>query len=248
MAKSEKKVVYVDSKGKRLDGRKVDEMRPIKITTGVLDRADGSALIEWGQNKVFAAVYGPKEALPRHIANPYKAVIRYNYRMATFSVPDRKNPKPGRREIEISKVSAEALEAVVLTERYPNTAIDVDVEVVDSNAGTRVAALTAAAVAVADAGIALKDLIAGVSIGKAGGNLLVDLNKDEEDAEDAVDIPIAIMPGSEQIVLLQLDGLLSKKEWSDALKMGLEACKKVNELQRAALKEKFGRKEEKVSE
>jgi len=42
--------------------------------------------------------------------------------------------------------------------------------------------------------------------------------------------------------------LLSKKEWSDALKMGLEACKKVNELQRAALKEKFGRKEEKVSE
>ena len=117
--KKEEKIVYVDAKGKRLDGRKVDELRPIKIQAGVIPRADGSAYLEWGQNKVFASVYGPRECLPKHTANPYRAVVKYNYRMATFSVPDRKNPKPGRREIEISKVSGEALERAIFLEKFP---------------------------------------------------------------------------------------------------------------------------------
>ena len=113
----------------------------------------------------------PKECLPKHLANPYRAIVRYTYRMATFSVPDRKNPKPGRREIEISKVSGEALERAIFLERFPNTAIHVDVEVVDSNAGTRIAALTAASVALADAGIPMRDLVVGTSVGKAGGKM-----------------------------------------------------------------------------
>ena len=77
---------------KRTDGRKLDELRKIKIKAGVLQRADGSAYLEWGQNKMIAGVYGPREALPKHIQNPYRALVNYNYRMATFSVPDRKNP------------------------------------------------------------------------------------------------------------------------------------------------------------
>jgi len=153
MAK-EKQLVYVDSKGKRLDGRKQNELRPIKITAGVIPRADGSAFLEWGQNKVYAAVYGPRECLPKHTASPYKAVIKFNYRMAAFSVPDRKNPRPGRREMEISKVCGDALERAIFVERFPNTQIDITVEIVDADAGSRIAALTAASVACADAGIA----------------------------------------------------------------------------------------------
>src|SRR3990167_141415 len=180
--KKEEQIIYVDSKGKRLDGRKVDELRPIKITAGVIPRADGSAYLEWGQNKVFAAVYGPRECLPKHTASPYKAVIKFEYRMATFSVPDRKNPKPGRREIEISKVCGEALEKAIFVERFPNTTIDVFVEILDSNAGTRVAGLAAASVALADAGIPMRDLVAATGVGKAGGEIILDLNKEEEDA------------------------------------------------------------------
>lgn len=239
MAKKEKEQEYVNSKGLRLDGRKVEELRPIKIEVGVLPRADGSAYLEWGQNKVYAAVYGPKECLPKHKQNPYKAVLSYNYRMATFSVPDRKNPKPGRREIEISKVSGEALAAVVMLEKFPGTEINVEVQIVDSNAGSRVAALTAASVALADAGIPMRDLVTGTGVGKAGGKIIVDLNKDEEDAPDAVDIPLAIMPNSKEIVLLQLDGLLTKKEWEEAHAAGVKACEKIYEIQKAALKKKF---------
>ncbi len=237
--KQEEKTVYVDSKGKRGDGRKVDELRPIKIEVGVLPRADGSAYLEWGQNKVYASVYGPRECLPKHTASPYKAVVKFNYRMASFSVPDRKNPKPGRREIEISKVCGEALERAIFLERFPNTQIDITVEIVDSNAGSRIAALAAASVACADAGLPMRDMVCGTGVGKAGGKLLVDLDKNEEDAPDAVDIPLAIMPNSKEIVLLQLDGVMTKKEWQEAYKMGEEASMKVYEIQKEALKEKY---------
>ena len=238
-AKEGKQTEYVNSKGLRLDGRKVDECRPIKIEVGVLPRADGSAYLEWGQNKIYAAVYGPRECLPKHKQDPYRAVLDYNYRMATFSVPDRKNPKPGRREIEISKVSGEALAASVMLEKFPGAQINVEVEVLDSNAGTRVAALTVASVALADAGLPMRDMVVGAGVGRAGGKIIVDLNKEEEDAPDAVDIPLAIMPNTKEIVLLQLDGLLSKKEWEEASAAGMKACEKIYEIQKAALKKKY---------
>jgi len=240
--KKEEELEYVKN-GKRLDGRKVDELRKIKLEVGVMQRADGSAYIEWGQNKIIAAVYGPREALPKHIQDPYKALVNYQYRMATFSVPDRKQPKPGRREVEISKVSGEALEKAIFLERFPNTTIDVFVEVLDSNAGTRVAALTAASLALVDAGIPMRDMVAAVGVGKAGGHIILDLDKEEEDAPDAIDIPLAILPRTEEIVLLQMDGLMTREEWDKAVELGLKGCRQVYEMQREALRKKFAEAE-----
>jgi len=243
----EKEIQYVKN-GKRLDGRGLEDLRKLKIEAGVISKADGSCYLEWGQNKVFASVYGPREALPKHIQNPYKALVDYQYRMATFSVPDRKNPKPGRREIEIGKVSGEALEKAIFLERFPNTTIDVYVEILDSNAGTRVAALTAASVALADAGIPMRDMVSAVGVGKAGGEIILDLNKDEEDAPDAVDIPIAILPRTEEVVLLQMDGLLTKEEWKKAFKLGVKGCKQVFEMQKEALRKKYLEAEKETAE
>ena len=135
---------------KRVDGRKMDELRPLSIKVGVIPNADGSAYLEWGQNKVYAAVYGPREALPKHTQNPLKANIKVTYRMTTCSVPERKQPRPNRRDMEISKVLGEALDKAVFTEQFPNTEISVFVEVIDSNAGSRVACLTAASCALAE--------------------------------------------------------------------------------------------------
>ena len=99
------------------------------------------------------AVYGPREAIPRHSQNPLRAIVNAKYNMAAFSVEDRKRPGPDRRSREISKVISEALEKVILTEQFPRAAIDVNIEVLDAEAGTRCAGLTAAGVALADAGI-----------------------------------------------------------------------------------------------
>ena len=63
-------VKLINESGKRLDGRNFDELRKIKIEAGVLHRADGSCYLEWGGNKVVVAVYGPREAIPRHIQDP----------------------------------------------------------------------------------------------------------------------------------------------------------------------------------
>lgn len=224
---------------KRVDGRKMDELRPLSIKVGVLPNADGSAYLEWGQNKVFAAVHGPREALPKHTQNPYKANVKVTYRMTTFSVPDRKRPGPNRRDQEISKVLSEALTKAVFVEQFPNTEISVFVEVIDSNAGSRVACLTAASCALANAGIPMRDLVAATGVGKAFNEIIVDLNKDEEDAPDAVDIPFGILPNSGEIVLLQMDGLLTKEEWAKVNEMGYKACKEIYEVQKKALQEQF---------
>ena len=224
---------------KRLDGRKMDQLRPLSIKVGVIPNAAGSAYLEWGQNKIYAAIYGPREALPKHSANPLKAVVKLEYRMATFSVPDRKRPGPNRRDQEISKVLGEALTKSIFVEQFPNTEIGVYLEVIDANAGSRVACLVAASCALADAGIPMKDLVSAVGVGKAFNEIILDLNYNEEAASDAVDVPIAILPNSKEIVLLQMDGLLTPKEWDSVVKLGIKGCEQVYEIQKAALKDKF---------
>ena len=118
--------------GRRLDGRKPDELRKIKIEVGVLHRAEGSCYLEWGNNKILAAVYGPREAIPRHTQNPLRAIVNARYNMAAFSVDERKRPGPDRRSREISKVISEALENVILVEKFPRATIDVNIEVLDA--------------------------------------------------------------------------------------------------------------------
>ena len=228
----------INEQGLRLDGRRVDETRPIKIEVGILKNADGSAYIQFGKNKIMAAVYGPKEVHPKHSALPDRSVLRCRYHMSPFSTEERKNPAPSRREIEISKVIREALEPALLLEDYPRTAIDVYVEVLQSDGGSRCAGISAASVALADAGINMRDLVAACAAGKAAGQVVLDVD-DTEDKEGQADLPIAIMPNSNQVTLLQLDGQLNSEEFDKAFSWALEGCKKVYQLQREALISKY---------
>ena len=233
----------ISDEGLRLDGRRIDELRPIRIDVGILKNADGSAFIQFGKNKIMAAVYGPKEVHPKHSALPNKSVLRCRYHMSPFSTEERKNPAPSRREIEISKVIREALEPSLMLEDYPRTAIDVFVEVLQSDGGSRCAGISAASVALADAGINMRDLVSACAAGKVAGQVVLDVD-DTEDKEGQADLPIAVMPMTNQITLLQLDGQLSDEEFSKAFSWALDGCKRVYNLQREALIGKyFGRNE-----
>ena len=225
--------------GKRLDGRKPDEIRPIKIEAGVLEKADGSAYVEFGDTHALAAVYGPREMHPRHLTEPQQAVLRVKYDMIPFSVSDRKRPGPDRRSIEISKVIREALEPVVFLKNYPKTVIDVFIEIVQADAGTRVAGLTAASVALADAGIAMSDMVASCTAGKVDGVVCVDIDGPEDNNGEA-DLPVALAPRTNSITLLQMDGQLTRKEYDQALTYAIDGCKKVYELQKEAIRKKYG--------
>lgn len=222
--------------GKRLDGRAFDELRPIRIEAGVLKNADGSAYLEWGKNKIFAAVYGPREALPKHTADPEKAVIKCRYSMAPFSsLEEHGRSGPNRRAIEISKVTKEVFENIIMTENFPGTEINIFIEVVQSDGGTRAAGITAAAVALATSGIPMKDLPYAVSAGKIDEHIVIDLNKIEDNYSDA-DIPIAVSPRTGEILLLQMDGSLTKEEFKEAVAKVKKAGQIISKIQREALK------------
>ncbi len=238
MGGMETDIKFIDENGLRIDGRKPDQLRPIKIEAGVLNNADGSAYVEMGKNKVLAAVYGPRECHPRHLQNPAKAIIQCKYNMMSFSVGDRKRPGPDRRSVEISKIIAEALDNVVFTENFPRASIDVYIEILQANAGTRCAGLTAAAVALADAGIPMKDLVPAIAVGKVADTVVLDLDKEEDNFGQA-DVPMAIVPRTGEIVLLQMDGHLTTEEFDQAMEIGMKACMEVYEIQKDALKRRY---------
>lgn len=232
------KPVLIAEDGTRIDGRKPDELRPVRISVGVLKNANGSALVEYGKTKVIAAVYGPREAVPRHISMPDRAVLRVRYHMAPFSTEERKSPAPTRREIELSKVIREALESVVFTQLFPRTGIDIFIEVLQADGGTRTAGLTAASLALADAGIPMKDLVVGVAIGKVNGVLVVDINEAEDEHGEA-DLPIGIAPNLGEIVLFQLNGVLSRDEIKTALELAFKASEQIYKVAKEALHRKY---------
>ncbi len=224
---------------KRSDGRKIDDIRELTIKVGVVKKADGSAFVQTGKTQVIAAVYGPHNVYPRFLEDSEKAVLNCRYNMVPFSVKDRKRPGYDRRGTEISKVIKEALEPALFLKDFPKTKIDVFMEVIQADSGTRVAALTAAAVALADAGIPMRDLVASTAVGRVNGQIVVDLTKEEEDVDDAIDMPVAIMPREGKVTLLQLDGDTSLKEFNEMLKAAKKACEKISEVQKKALKDKY---------
>jgi exosome complex component RRP41 len=235
---SQKPEKLIDKKGLRTDGRKPNELRPLKIEVGVLSNADGSAYIQQGKNKILAAVYGPKELHPKHLALPDRTVLRCRYHMAPFSVQERKSPAPSRREIELSKVIREALEPSIFLEYYPRTAIDIFIEVLQADGGTRCSSITAASLALADAGIPMRDLVAACAAGKVDGTIVLDL-MDTEDKAGEADVPVALMPNLNAITLLQMDGILTLEEFEKAVNLALEGCRKIYIMQKEALKEKY---------
>jgi len=234
--KSDKKLIV---KGKRLDGRKADEMRPIKITAGVLKNADGSCELQFGETKIVAAVYGPKKVLPRRYEEANRAFLKVNYFMAAFSTSDRCRPGPNRRSTEISTVIKSALAPAIFLEKYPQTEITVHLAVTNANAGTRTSAINAATVALIDAGIEMRDMVTSIAAGKVEDQVILDLAQDEDNFGQA-DLPIAIMPRTDEIVLTQMDGDMTAAEVKQSYDMCIKACHEIAKIQRAAIVKKYG--------
>lgn len=228
---------------KRPSGRKFDETREIDAKVGIIKRADGSAMFRIGKTIVLASVYGPRELYPKFLQNPSKGILRCNYNMMSFSGSgERVRPGGSRRSKEISMITESALSPVLDLSDFPGTVVDVFIEILQSDAGTRCAGICAAALALADAGFNMKDLVSAVSVGRVEDKLVVDLDKEEEDygvEKEVADVPVAIMPRSGKFTLLQMDGICSKEQLIKLMDIAKEACKKIYEIQKKALMEKY---------
>jgi exosome complex component RRP41 len=224
---------------KRPDGRKNNEMRKIMAKVGVVPNADGSAMFAFGKTVAIAAVYGPRQLHPQHMQDPQRGVLRCNYDLLSFSVEDRKRPGPSRRSNEISRVTEWALIPAVHLEGFPNAVIDVQIYILQADAGTRTAGINAASMALAHAGIPMKDLVCSVALGKNDKTIISDLTKEEEDfheGEGATDFAVAKLANHDEFSLMQMDGKIQPEMVKDIISLANENCKEIYESQKAALK------------
>ena len=227
------------AKFKRSGGREFDELRPIEAKVGVVPNADGSAMYKSGDTIAIAAVYGPRKMHPQHQQNPSKGQLRCDYNMISFSVSERIRPGKNRRSTEISEITKWALEPVLLLGMYPNQVVDIFIDIIQADAGTRCAGINAASLALAHAGIPMKEMVSSIAVGKLDKTLVTDLTKEEEDyegGEGPTDIPIS-MTHDGKITHMQLDGKIGVEQLKDAVDLAKEACEKIYEIQKKALKD-----------
>jgi len=227
---------------KRFDNRDFSQLRPISAKVGIIPRADGSAMFQIGNTIAYAAVYGPRNLHPRFLQDPTKGILRCNYNMMPFSGSgERVRPGGSRRSKEISFVTEHALLPVLDLSEFPNSVVDVFIELPQTDAGSRCAGITAASMALADAGLMMSDLVSAVAVGKVDDKIVADLNYDEESypAGDVADIPVAYLPSVDKFTLLQMDGVISKEELARALTLAKDVCRQIYEVQKKALKQKY---------
>ncbi len=247
MTSTDKEVEWFDEEGNRVDGRKADELRETTMEVGVLEEADGSAMVEIGNTRVIASVFGPQDLHPKHLQESDRAVIKMRYNMAPFSVDDRMSPGPNRRAKEIGLVARRALEPALELEKFPTAGIDISMEVVESDGGTRVTGITAASLALADAGIPMKGMVASCAAGVVDDTPVLDVNG-KEDKEGNADIPIATINRSDddtesreedKVTLLQMDGDLTTDQVEDCVQLAKDGCRQLYEQQKRTIREKY---------
>ncbi|XP_033917638.1 exosome complex component RRP41 [Melopsittacus undulatus] len=231
--------------GFRLDGRRPREIRSLRMRLGLFPRADGSAYIEQGNTKVVALVYGPREVRgPRSRSAPDQAVLRCRFSLAPFSGPERRRPRGGEgRGSDLALRLQQSLEAAVLTHLYPRSQIDVYVQVLQSDGSHCCTGTTAAALAVLDAGIPLRDVVCAGSAALAEGTALTDPNGAEE-AAVGPGLALALLPASGLLALVQLSARVPCERLEPVMEAAADGCRELHraldrELRRS-LRERHG--------
>jgi ribonuclease PH len=200
----------------RADGRKPDELRPIKVTRGYLRHAEGSLLIEMGETRVLCTAT-VEDRVPVFLRATGQGWVTAEYGMLPRSTTTRTpresaTGRPSGRTFEIQRLIGRSLRAVIELTRLGERTVLIDCDVIQADGGTRTTAVTGAFVALADAllqlrengvikGPLLKDFVAAVSVGCVDGELLLDLNYAEDSLAD-VDMNV-VMTGAGTFVEVQ---------------------------------------------
>ena len=200
----------------RIDGRKADQMRPVKVDRGFLKHAEGSLFIEVGETKVLCTAT-VEDKVPLFLRGTGQGWVTAEYGMLPRATKTRtpRESVTGRasgRTFEIQRLIGRSLRAVIDLEKLGERTILIDCDVIQADGGTRTTAVTGAFVALADAlyrlqesslikGPLLKDFVAAVSVGSVEGNLMLDLNYAEDSMAD-VDMNV-VMTGSKKFVEVQ---------------------------------------------
>lgn len=235
----------------RSDGRADDQLRPVRITRGWLDHAEGSVLVEFGNTRVLVAA-SVTEGVPRWRKGSGLGWVTAEYAMlprATHDRSDRESHKGriGGRTHEISRLIGRSLRAIVDLEKLGENTIVIDCDVLQADGGTRTASITGAYVALMDAvewlrargalaGEPIKDSVAAISVGIVNGRPVLDLPYDE-DSTAGTDMNI-VVSGSGDFIEVQgtAEGVpFTRDELNQLLDLGVKGCADLKVLQEEAL-------------
>jgi ribonuclease PH len=188
----------------RPDGRAPDQLRPTTLTRDYLLHPEGSVLVEFGATKVICTA-SVEDKAPPFLKGQGLGWVTAEYAMlprSTNTRTPRENRGPSGRSQEIQRLVGRALRAVIDRAKMGERTVWVDCDVIQADGGTRTAAITGGFVAVADAlakanaSAAVRDCVAAVSVGIAGGVPVLDLNY-LEDSAAAVDMNVVMTGGGE---------------------------------------------------
>ena len=235
----------------RPDGRTAEQLRPVTITRGWLDHAEGSVLVEFGRTRVLCAA-SVEQGVPRWRKGSGLGWLTSEYAMlprSTHTRSDRESVKGrlGGRTQEISRLVGRSLRACIDLKSLGENTIQLDCDVLQADGGTRTAAITGAYVALADAvawlqaagavkGNPLSTSVAAVSVGVIGGEPMLDLCYEEDVAAD-VDMNV-VMTGDGGIVEVQGTGertTFDRATLDRLLDLATSGCDDLARLQAAAL-------------
>ncbi|MFC1851562.1 ribonuclease PH [candidate division CSSED10-310 bacterium] len=198
----------------RVDGRKFDELRPIKVIRNFQKFAAGSVLIEFGETKVICSAT-IEDKVPAFLKNSKSGWVTSEYSLLPGSTSDRtaRDSTQGKisgRSQEIQRMIGRALRAVVDLKALGEKTIWLDCDVIQADGGTRTAAVTGAWLALFDALLTLDrknkkfpitDFLAAVSVGIVNEHVLLDLDY-SEDSHASVDLNL-VLTGQARIVEIQ---------------------------------------------
>jgi ribonuclease PH len=200
----------------RIDQRNPAELRPVKVTTGYLVTAEGSALIEVGNTRVLCTA-SVEESVPPFLRNSGKGWVTAEYSMlpratATRTPREVSKGRASGRTMEIQRLIGRSLRTIIDLNALGERSIILDCDVLQADGGTRTAAITGAYIALSIAirqlvkyGVVkknpIRDFVAATSVGIVGGVPMLDLCY-QEDSQADVDMNV-VMTGSGRFVELQ---------------------------------------------
>ena len=244
LAEAARKMVLENNQ--RIDGRQIDEIRPLSAEVAILPRVHGSGLFQRGQTQVLSVVTlgGPgAEQYLDGMEEEGKKRFKHHYNFPGFSVGEvRPSRGPGRREIGHGALAEKALVPVLPDkETFPYT-IRVVSEVLSSNGSSSQASICGSALSLMDAGVPIKAPVAGIAMGlvtdpqnKKNYKILTDIQGIED---HAFDMDFKVAGTAEGLTAIQLDiklGGISLEVCEQALIKGKEARLKILEVMKQAI-------------
>ncbi|XP_029464745.1 exosome complex component MTR3 [Rhinatrema bivittatum] len=206
------------------------EPRPLYARAGLLSQAKGSAYVETGGGgtKVLSGASGPREAERRDGPGLRGARLLCEVRWAPFARLGARGAGAAP-ERELSLALQESLEPAVRLERYPRAQVHVWVLVLEDRGSAFAAALSAASLALADAGIEMYDVVVGCALSRGpGGRLLLDPGDcDEGRPRSGGCLTLALMPALNQVSGLLCNGEWTEESLSQAVRLCMEGCQRL---------------------